>query len=216
MKLSDYIKAISDIESGTIRGHRKDKEFDSAVQRLASLGWALPGDLSLEQIERLAEDKISDNCIDELLIKYYSGDEFARLNSLVNNADVPEYLDLHKEILEEIFDSLRNERYRICIPALITILEGVLASKLGLRETRKTKMIAPTKKKIDDVKMNFNKTFWRSIHTLIDNLYKRSNFDEDMPKKLNRHWVLHGRGGIVESRKNSVQLLVLIGAIIAA
>ena len=216
MKLEQLTKFLNDIESGTVRGHEKDKKLHDCVVRLSTMGWALPGSLTFEQIETLAAADVPSEEIDELLVDYYTRDQCERLESLLSASFSSALLEMYKDLLEEALSSFKDERYRICVPSLITVVEGVLTSRLGLRDSKDIRVISPTKKIIEDEKMNLGKTYWSSVHSLIDSLFVISNFDEQMPGKLNRHWVLHGRAELGESKKNALQLFVLIATINAA
>lgn len=216
MKLSDLTKFLKDIETGTVRGHENDRKLHDAVCRLASLGWALPANLSIDKIERLAGADYTDEAIHNLLMEFYSRDECSRLEAMVSDASLSEDMEFYTQLLDEALKSYRDERYRICVPALLTVVEGLLTEKLGIRNTTQLKLMAPTKEKIDEVEMNLTKTFWTSVHTLISSLFKQSKFDEKMPKELNRNWILHGRASLGESKKDALQLFVLIATINAA
>jgi hypothetical protein len=99
-----------------------------------------------------------------------------------------------RTLLAECYKSYRVGRYLICIPALITILEGAIALREGApfipdrdREAFFRSRIAACG---DDM---LSQAFWESVYVFVSCLFQFADFDGTRPPTLNRHWILHGR-----------------------
>ena len=105
-------------------------------------------------------------------------------------------------LLSEIFDSIKARRYRVAVPAALTVLEGFIAHSLNqLALIEKTER-SPVKRLWKNERLwkndwhkeeDYDAFFWESAILFLGELFSPSDFGGDEPSFLNRHWALRGR-----------------------
>lgn len=191
-------------------------------QRLAEAGWSYPSSFSLEQIEKLATNDLSDNEIDEWMIKIYCHDEHKILQNMINETvlsdEFADIMDIERAdfsewavLLQEALQCFLEQRYLITIPALITIIEGTLRKELEITGTR---VIQPVKDKSEQShSMIFEETNWKTLLAVIEPLYRRVEFTSSIEPELNRHWVMHGKATPKQAKLSSLKLFNIVGTL---
>ena len=107
----------------------------------------------------------------------------------------------------------RRGHFAVTIPALLTILEGLLMSSEGKRiDLRKVvrERIRLLQERNPD---RFRVRLLRITQEFIEQLYARSDFDGPRPAGLNRHWIMHGRDVVDWDRADSLRLFQAVDAI---
>jgi hypothetical protein len=113
------------------------------------------------------------------------------------------------ELLNEIFASIKGGRYRIAIPATLTIIEGLLANFLIKHSVMKQCNSSPF-----TVLNNqgwhaghYDAFFWKSGIVFLRKLFEYKSFTEDEPSFVHRHWILHGRSAVNWTLADSLRLV---------
>jgi hypothetical protein len=170
------------------------KAHIAGVIRLADCGWTAPAWMGLPDISRLGE--ATDAEIDDYFLEAYLGPDDGELKAISANLVASGEMKQWKSLLDEVFDCIERSQYRVCIPALISVLEGFTAESIcrtlgtSRREVNVTASLKRTKWHEDD---NFTSLFWMSVVVFLDHLFAHSDFESVTPSFINRHWILHGR-----------------------
>jgi len=164
--------------------------FKDGAARLARFGWTVPMQMGLREMLEILEETDAD-AIDNYFLDFYHSDGTQSLPSLRGGRHSP-LLIRWRALLEQCFENYQLGQHLICIPALLTVLEGAIAVPEGV------KFVSPSQRKaLFDSKIgqggDIEGTVWHSLRIFFDNLYQNSDFAGSRPSHLNRHWILHGR-----------------------
>ena len=172
------------------------QRHQKAVIRMADRGWTVASWIGLWDLSRLAD--ASDEETDDFFVQMYLGSEGddgelkATSSSLLTSPALAKWATL----LQEVFDCLQLRKYRVCVPSLISIIEGFTAESLAQkgngsrRDTNVANSLAKTKWHED---ATFNGLLWDSAVIFLNHLFQSSDFEASCPSFINRHWIQHGR-----------------------
>jgi hypothetical protein len=159
--------------------------------RLARSGWTLPISMSLPEMLELIR-MADDDAIDIAFVAAYHGD--GGLASLRDDLLAAARLKDWQPLLAECLDNYEEGRHRICIPALLSVLEGAIARPDGVEFVRTDQRIAYFRAKIEAAgRDSLDYATWSSMDIFFALLYEKRDFVQDRPPMLNRHWILHSR-----------------------
>jgi hypothetical protein len=180
------------------------------VIRLADCGWTAPSWMTHWQIRKLGES--TDDEIDDFFLTSYLGDngDEGRLKpafaKLLKNKNTEKW----KSLLEEVFECIENRRYKVCVPSLLTILEGFTAERLCEQfklSRRETNVSVSLKRARRHQGGDFTSLMWMSLVVFLEHLFAPSDFERTSPTFINRHWVLHGRSATDWTATDAVKLV---------
>jgi hypothetical protein len=169
--------------------------WDSAkaqIHAMASQGWTLQMRLTLGGLEELAN--LGPEQIDEFFVAFYTDDDFAELRAVREKLARRQSLAPWRELLGECFDSFVNGRHRITIPALLSIIDGVVASAGAVLSSRRSHLMAACTKNGEKLGSDsLRGELWISLREFLERIFETAPFDGTRPTLINRHWILHGR-----------------------
>jgi hypothetical protein len=119
-----------------------------------------------------------------------------------------------KDLLRESFRAFNLGLYRVCVPSLISILEGYAISRLVESAKNQKKLLVKRDTKPDRrlKELHFHNDkrikglIWTSLIGFFDKLYIHSDFSMDRPSFLNRNWILHGRSECNWTKSDALRL----------
>jgi hypothetical protein len=129
--------------------------------------------------------------VDAFFVDFYTGDDFAELRFLRKELTQRAGLAQWRALLEQCFDAFESANHLITIPALLTVLDGVIA-KAGKNTSWRIdprKLCSEKAAAVNGLK----KWMWRSLELFFAKLFQPAPFDQSRPILINRHWILHGR-----------------------
>jgi hypothetical protein len=150
--------------------------------------------------------------IDEYFVQNYLGDG-PNQNQLQASSEQllkSPAMDQWRELLSEVFDSMASGKYRICVPSLVSILEGFMASSLAKRANAPKRDIQPVvalKRTKWHEKGDFTAVFWISVVDFLSYLFAHAPFDFPRPDFINRHWIHHGRSATDWTATDALKLV---------
>jgi hypothetical protein len=166
---------------------------DAAV-RIADLGWTTPSWITLPDLRQLAS--ASDEKVNAFFLNCYLHPEPNELKPIAEQLLQSPRMAQWRSMLEEVFACIGDGKYRVCVPALISTLEGFIAEslcQLNQSPRRRVNISAGVKgtkwHEVDD----FTGLLWKSVVVFLANLFAASDFEGAPPRFINRHWILHGR-----------------------
>jgi len=158
--------------------------YRDGATRLARFGWTVPMQMGLREMMEILKETDAD-AIDNYFLAFYDG---WGLRGIENS----QLLSRWSALLGQCFENYERGQHLICIPALLTVLEGAIAVPEGAMF-----LGASQRKALFDMKIaqggDVEGTVWESLRIFFDNLYQNSDFTGTRPSRLNRHWILHGR-----------------------
>ena len=167
-----------------------EQKFIEAAKKLATLGWTVPMAMTPRGIFLLSE-QIDAAEVDAQFVGFYRRDG---RDALPGRGFGSARLARWNPLLEQCSDSYRRGNYLICIPSLITVLEGAIALPEEIEFIRGQDRQIFFKGKIDDCGDDLlMRALWESMDTFVSHLFQYAGFDTVRPLRINRHWILHGR-----------------------
>lgn len=155
-------------------------------------GWTLTGEMSsgdyLEDdlVGITAEEK------DEYFYNYYSRNDWEHFGNMKEGV-LGNIEPRWTELIQECFDSFENDKYRLVIPTLFTIIEGEMAFVFHSHQGSNA-IIKMMETQANGEESEMKKiSLYSVIHSMRDQLFGSLSFAEVRNELINRHRVLHGR-----------------------
>jgi hypothetical protein len=202
----------------TPKGERLHKKFVQAHNRMADavrrsetlgdLGWAFPLDMRPGDYIALAKEATSYEKADAAFLRYYTRDDGQAyeylIDSLINESGLQEC----QELLKEVKQSYDDRRYRVCVTALLPVLDHIAQKTWDAPLSVRSNAHKSIARKIGVMPDSFTDHFWRSVKAFVDRVF--DGVGKSKPPTLNRHWILHGRGVSDGSQVDCLRLLQAI------
>jgi len=195
------LRAFWETDEGRIMEQRlrqirpQSGRFVSAVrycETLGDMGWAFPLDMQPRDYVPIAEESTSCEKADAAFLKYYTdndGQAYMRLmDRIINDSGLQEC----KEFLEEVSQAYDDGHYRVCVAALLPMLDHIAQKAWDAPLSIKGKAHKSLERKIGVLPDSFTDQFWKSTKAFLDRVF--ASVGKSKPTTLNRHWILHGRG----------------------
>jgi hypothetical protein len=168
-----------------------DRMLRQSVE-VGKAGWTMPFNAALDEWHALlgmSSDPASADAAFEAYYANYGGQPRRDLvNDLLSRADLAEW----KPLIEEVAFALDAGKYRICVPALIPVFEGV-ARRWEPRFDKRSGREDFFRKKLRALNSDsFDFYEWSAMAAFVETLYIFAG--ETKPLRLSRNWILHGHG----------------------
>ena len=180
------------------------EECRQSIDVLARHGWTIPMNLSAPDLVELAKCRSEE--IDEFFVDYYSKDDFAELRSVRSEFRKRPSLSHWIALLNESFEAFEEGKFLITIPALISVIEGVVSRADGVLSKQKVDVKQICARRVGEAKGFVHVAMWRSLRFFCEELFRRAPFDRGRPSLINRHWILHGRDAATWTAADSLRL----------
>ncbi|PGE40388.1 hypothetical protein COM60_07135 [Bacillus toyonensis] len=190
----------------------QDGRLDRVALKMGENGWTIPFSFEVSNIEAIHEEED----FDKFFISFYSENENQRFNDLVSKLLLMDAVKPYTDAIEQCIKAHKDSNYIITINTLIPILEGLLSNFYDNKNN--TKMIRVCKEMLEKYTSEsqwIEKLIWTSVWCFITNLYQKSDFSEESPNMLNRHWILHGRTSFSNSEADSLRLFNALSTVAA-
>jgi hypothetical protein len=157
-------------------------ETEEAIEKLAMRGWSLPWHLSIGQARDLMDEDPEE--IDAFFEAYF---ENGGLEAIREDILGDKKLEKWKVLLDQCFKNYSSGDFQICIPSLISVLEGSFDYLAFFDERRRKKFF---EERIQAA-TSFQKLTWISLGRFCDVVFMSGD-----PRRatvyINRHKVMHG------------------------
>lgn len=192
--------------------HNFAPAFENGAIRLARLGWTLPGSMDAREFSRIIAFHGRDE-IEERFVDHYTSASAQNLDRLHEDLRRLDCLAPWRQLIDQCVSAFKRQEYAIPVPALLTVIEGLLAA-CSAKLDRKVSMPQFLRDKVAEAgDKNFTRAFWLSIEEFVNELFRSHSFAQESPAQVNRHWVLHGRSEAGWSAADSLRLLQAIHTI---
>jgi hypothetical protein len=210
-------KSFSGMADGIIQGfERRYPEMEAAADRLARLGWGLPMQITVPEFLAIADSSYSDQMVETALVEFYTSNDCQGLRNLEADVLKAPALARWSTLIPEIFAAFYAEMFQITIPALISILEGLVASERGRlmeRDIRIIRMARENEAAAAAHPKSYDALTWKTMRQIVEKIFQPAAFDGPQPSAINRHWILHGRDAGPWDKTDSLRLLIVLGTI---
>lgn len=172
---------------------RLDKTLDVAVDKLVKKGWTLPAELNIPAINALGNTNELDD-VDSFMQMFYSCDEYRNMKNMIKGIRESHVREPLRKIVEECWIAFQNKTYIICANSLLVVIEGILSE--FWEDKTNIRMMRVCQKQVDEFPEDgstLKKHVWISYNAFIRDVFERSQFDQEEPDGIKRHWFLHGR-----------------------
>ena len=139
-----------------------------------------------------------DDEVDEILYKYEMKDNGSKFNTTVKQCRNSSFLSNNLRLFDQTIATYKNGQYDVAVAALFSLLDGILSKSSSNNDTSMSKRLEKIIDKMDFPILVKDSKYSRLILVMtfsstIESLSEYSNFGENEPSKLNRHWIMHGR-----------------------
>ena len=188
-------------------------KLETEINVLSESGWTMPMEFTPRAVIELIDIKDKEK-IDEFFKEYYCEENGIRFNALARSIVNDEKLIKWKSLIDECIIAYNNGLYKITIPSLLSILEGLLSEMLLPDQMDNIRLKRLCREQEEKVQAgSIRKIQWASVRHFIDRLYDKIAFGSERPILINRHWILHGRDTVDWRIEDSLRLFHAINSI---
>lgn len=166
-------------------------EYRQMVESVAAAGWTIPLSIDLrcfEQLLSLPQDPIN---LDSFFDTFYGAKEFRYACRKIKEG-LPSPAKV--QVFSECVSSYNQGMYSTCLIALISLLEGFISAfgdnPSDVRIMRVCNFHADAERNKGH---HIKSLCWLSMHLFIKEIFQKSDFSQNEPDTMNRHWIQHGR-----------------------
>jgi len=166
-------------------------EHQQLVENIATAGWTIPLDIDMKHFKQIEILSLDQAQLDSFYDKYYTGAKFRYICRKIENT-LPS--PARKVMFTECVLSYNQGMYFTCLDTTLSILDGII-SEFGDNPTN-VKVMRVCKFHEDDELLKGHKIkslCWLSMYRFTEEIFKKSDFSQEEPDKVNRHWIQHGR-----------------------
>lgn len=192
---SEVLETIRKVNEEQTKLHLQefDKTLDLFVDKLANEGWTIPSQIGIYAVNVIGRtEEVAD--ITELFRQFYTVEDYSKLKSLIQNVHNSGIKAGLVKLTDECWTAFQAKLYSVCAHSLVSVVEGILSEYSDNKND--IRMMKVCQKHVDQYPSDGGsilKHVWMSYNAYIRNLYQKSDFEQDEPNGINRHWLLHGR-----------------------
>jgi hypothetical protein len=183
-------------------------EHEKSFLYMADCGWTLPDWIDLRDLRTLHLKSPEE--LDCHFVEGFMANDAENLKELGNTLKALAGLSQWHPLIGDIIESIEAGRHRVAIPATLTIMDGYLASALVEASLAPPTVTSPFKK-LHDAKWHehdtFDAVFWKAGIAFLSRVFAPSDFAQQPPTFINRHWILHGRAPVDWTLSDALRLV---------
>lgn len=184
-------------------------DHERSFLHMADCGWTLPDWIDLRELRTLHLKSPEE--LDRYFVEGFMANGAENLKDLgyTIRGKNPGLSQWHP-LIDDIIASIEAGNHRVAIPATLTIMEGYLASALVKASLTTPKVTSPFKV-LKDAKWHeddtFDAVFWKAGILFLSRVFAPSDFTQQPPTFINRHWILHGRAPVDWTLADALRLV---------
>jgi hypothetical protein len=201
-------KSVLPLAEFVASAYQRQLELLSARERrmreaLVEMGWWFPPSASRAALHRVGELALDGDkrAVRREMLKLARGREMSQM--IARWLEVPVFRDRERFIRDGLRDH-RDGRYRVSVPTLLPLLEGIAIAEFdpGSRESGPRTAVM-------GAAASYRQSLEGAIVDTVSFLWSRMEFAEEKPssRRLNRHFILHGRSTGYGTEENSARVL---------
>lgn len=179
-----------------VKSHLEEifESYIGLAEIIGQNGWTIPMIMGFNDLDTLSQRTQTKEDFDNYFNDFYLRRKNVNFKLMVKHIGLALPSETTKKLFAQCVENFINENYLITVNSLVTLLEGVLSSC----ESNKNNiwMMKICKDQIEKVKIDkkqIRQIVWTSFANFITLLYTKSDFANEEPSNINRHWLLHGR-----------------------
>jgi hypothetical protein len=180
--------------------------------RIADSGWVTADWMAPGYVAGFARSPHKE--IDSYFVKrYLGGASFkGRLRFTADELLASPQLKKWKPLLRQTFECLQAEKYVICVPALISVIEEFASESLINALSHPRSRVSPNKGS-ENAKRRKKETidglFWSSAILLVNHMFTEGRYNRPGPSFENRHGISDNQSQIKWNRVDAAKLVIL-------
>jgi hypothetical protein len=183
-------------------------DHEKSFLYMAECGWTLPDWIDLGDLRTLHLKAPEE--LDRYFVEGFMADGAENLKELgISLKGMPGLSQWHP-LIDDIIASIEAGRHRVAIPATLTIMDGYLAGALVKASLATPKITSPFKV-LRDARWHeddtFDAVFWKAGVVFLSRVFAPSDFTQQPPTFINRHWILHGRAPVDWTLSDALRLV---------
>jgi hypothetical protein len=183
-------------------------DHEKSFLYMADCGWTLPDWIDLRDLRTLYLKSVDE--LDRYFVEGFMANDTENLKELgITLKGMPGLSQWHP-LIDDIIASIEAGRHRVAIPATLTIMDGYLANALVKASLASPKITSPFKV-LRDAKWHeddtFDAVFWKAGVVFLSRVFAPSDFTQQPPTFINRHWILHGRAPVDWTLSDALRLV---------
>lgn len=158
--------------------------------------------------------------VEEVMTRYYFDNNGQNMQKLIQRCKDSDYIREYRELYNQILNAYDRENYLLACIGLFSLVDGLLAECSGMiKQTNFEKRLKHISDKFaNQVELNEidRKTLciYDAFKKFDCSVFKKSNFDDEEPQTVNRHWDVHGRTHRKHTRIDFLKVLLWLDAVI--
>ena len=168
----------------------------------------------------LAHEIYQGTNVEEVMTRYYFDNDGRNMKALIQRCKDSNYIREYRELYNQILNAYNREDYLLACIGLFSLVDGLLAECTGMiKQTGfRTRLDRISDKLADKVALNEidKKTIciYDAFKKFDCSVFKKSDFSDDEPQTVNRHWDVHGRTHRKHTRIDFLKVLLWLDAVI--
>ena len=180
------------------------EQYQTLIETVAENGWTIPLSIDIRKFDELKSHLDSDESIASFYENYYSGRE---LRYIYRQAKKMVPMGAQQKAFEECFDAYNNKQFTICRTALISVLERMISEFNSNPCDVRVMHVCESKAKDErSAGNNIKSLCWLSMYKFTKILCDKSDFCQNEPLTMNRHWIEHGRTNRIDDGLDCLKL----------
>jgi hypothetical protein len=149
--------------------------------------------------------------IDAAVVRIYSTNGGAEFEALSRELVRQEELLRWRGVLRQAASAYRRRDYLVVVPALLLVLEGFVATRWQGHGTRVRQIVEG---EVGELRRGMpgsvTLSIWSGLQAFVERLFESRSFEGRRPTRINRHWILHGRGPSDWKQADALRLFVAL------
>ena len=184
------------------------RNHEQSIIHMADCGWTMPDWIGLSELNTLHLKSPEE--LDNYFTDGFMANDAENLKELGKRLKDAEGLSKWHPLIDEIIDSIIAARHRVAIPATLTIVEGYISNALVKASLATPSNTTPFKKLVKagwHEQDTYEAIFWRAGVMFLSRVFADSDFTQQPPTFINRHWILHGRAPVDWTLTDALRLV---------
>ena len=169
--------------------------------------------------DEFVEEIITSPNINKTLRQYHERDHYKSINEIAQKCALNPIIKQNKRVFAQSLEAFNKGKSDLAVIGLTATIDGVLSNASGKCMTSIPKRTQELVNKLENAEALLNEEYaLLSLYYTLDQTSKlfseRIQFFNNEPKRLNRHWIMHGRSSRKKTKLDCVKLIRLLYGII--
>lgn len=179
-------------------------EYQQMVEHIAAAGWTIPLSIDIKHFEQLKTISSDASALDSFMGDFYAGRERKAICRKIEKAlSSP----AKKAMFSECVAAYESAMYSTCSVSLLSLLDGFI-SEFG-DDPSNVKVMRVCHYHFQDEKSkghDIKSLCWLSMYQFTHEVFQKSDFTQEEPDTINRHWLQHGRSDRIPNEIDCIKL----------